>query len=302
MPRHPAPLPEPLRGRIFTTRHARELGVAAHRTYASDLDAPVHGVRAPAGELTFPQLCAATVAGLGADAAISHVSAARFRAFPLPLGLERDDVVHVTVPTGVRAPRGKRIVGHQMDLPDDAVVRLGGVRCTTAVRTLCDLAATLELPQLVAVGDHLVRRQGGLLTIEEVRAEAACWRGRRGRRTLARALELLDPGAESPKESELRVILIEAGFPAPECNRSVYDWTGRFVARVDLAYADLRIAIEYEGDHHRDRRQWRKDHARRRRLEAIGWIYLPVTQQDLENPAALLADLRRALARARARA
>ncbi|WP_456285697.1 hypothetical protein M1D46_12675 [Microbacterium sp. JZ70] len=59
----------------------------------------------------------------------------------------------------------------------------------------------------------------------------------------------------------------------------------------------VSICHAIEGDHHRDRDQWRRDLARRRRLEALGWIYLPVTQADLSDPADLLADLRAAVTR-----
>jgi hypothetical protein len=117
-------------------------------------------------------------------------------------------------------------------------------------------------------------------------------------RVLRYALELLDPKAESPKESELRVLLIEAGFASPTANHVVVDGAGSFVARVDLAYPAQKVALEYEGDHHREtKEQWRKDLKRRRRLEALGWIYLPVTAADLADPHDLFADLRTALAR-----
>ena len=111
------------------------------------------------------------------------------------------------------------------------------------------------------------------------------------------ALELLDGRAESPKESELRTILHQAGLPRPEVHFVVRDSAGRFVARVDLAYPGRKIAIEYEGDYHRDRAQWRRDIARRRRLEALGWTVLQATQQDLSTPAPFLSDLSAALAR-----
>lgn len=92
-------------------------------------------------------------------------------------------------------------------------------------------------------------------------------------------------------------MIIEAGLPAPVSNDSVFDERGHLVARTDLAYPALKIAIEYEGDYHRDKDQWRADLKRRRRLEALGWTYLSVTQADLDNPEDFLADLRAALAR-----
>ncbi|HEX5730039.1 MAG TPA: hypothetical protein VFX99_11495, partial [Microbacterium sp.] len=121
-------------------------------------------------------------------------------------------------------------------------------------------------------------------------------RGKRGAKRLVAAIELLDAGAESPKESELRLVLRSAGFGPLTANHEIRDAQGRFVARADLAIVALRIVIEYEGDHHRDRIQWRRDMARRRRIEAEGWVYLSVTQSDLDDPRDLLADLAAAVA------
>ncbi|WP_147375385.1 hypothetical protein [Jiangella rhizosphaerae] len=46
---------------------------------------------------------------------------------------------------------------------------------------------------------------------------------------------------------------------------NVIDETGAWLARPDLSYPHLKIAIEYDGDHHRtDQRQWRHDKVPRR--------------------------------------
>lgn len=297
MPPRPAPLPPSLAGAPFTVADATAAGVTRARTRASDLEAPFYGIRTPAGERTLLDECRARALRLPPHAVFSHLTAARLHSLPLPHRFA-SSTLHVTVTKGHRAPEGRRTAGHQCELgPDDADARTG-VRATTPARTFCDLAAILPLPALVAIGDHLIRRDGGLLTRSELAAAAEAWPGRRGLRRLRLAMELLDEGAESPKESELRVLLVERGFPVPVCNERVFDEAHRFVARVDLAYPDLRIAIEYEGDHHRDRDQWRRDLQRRRRLEALGWTYLSVTQADLDDPRALVRDLRAAVSRA----
>jgi hypothetical protein len=54
-------------------------------------------------------------------------------------------------------------------------------------------------------------------------------------------------------ESRLRLILVFGGLPRPVSQFVVRDRTGMFVARVDLVYPEQRLAIEYEGDHHRGR-------------------------------------------------
>ncbi|GAA1958737.1 type IV toxin-antitoxin system AbiEi family antitoxin [Microbacterium deminutum] len=259
---------------------------------------PYYGVRVPAkAKLSFAQRCSARATRLSGKAAFSHLTAARLHGLPLPAEHERADIFEITVPRGQRAPRGNAVRGHQAQLGPKDVDKRTGVHATTPERTFCDLAACLTLGQLVAVGDTLIRRHGGLLTRKDLERNVASYRGRRNIRRLRRALELLDQDAESPKESELRVAIIEAGFPTPTCNESVFDGRGRLVGRVDLAYPALKIAIEYEGDYHRQQDQWRADLKRRRRLEALGWTYLSVTQADLDGPEDFLADLRVAMER-----
>jgi len=295
MSRPPAPLPSHLTGEPFTTAEAAAAGVSRGRTRARDLRSPFHGVRVPAGEISLVAACRARLKPLRDDAVISHITAARLHSLPLPLLLARAQIIHVSVPAGRRAPVGRTTVGHQVVLtPADCQFR-HGIPCTTPERTFCDLAAMLDVAQLVAVGDHLVHH--GIVGRGALADAVNAYPGRRGRANLRRALDLLDEGSESPKESELRVLLIEAGFTRPVANRVVRDEHGRFVARVDLSYPDLKIAIEYEGDHHREKIPWRADLARRRRLEALGWIYLPVTQADLERPEDLFSDLRSAISR-----
>lgn len=98
-------------------------------------------------------------------------------------------------------------------------------------------------------------------------------------------------------ESWQRVIIVLAGLPAPVTNYDVFDDRGVFVARVDLAYPHLMISMDYEGDHHRtDKTQWRRDIARFRRLQAIGWDAKRYTADDLEAPQAFISELAAAIA------
>lgn len=297
MPRRPAPLPEPWGEQPFSVWRAPNAGVSRKRSRAKDLQAPFYGVRIAAGTLDLPSICRAKATRLPRTAVFSHITAARLHALPLPPAAASDPVLHVCVPTGVRAPRGKRIRGHQRALAHDEFDTRTGIPATTPARTFCDLVDELNLRELVAVGDHLIRRGSGQVRREELRRQVERHAGRHGIERLRDAFELLDEGSESPKESELRVLIIEAGLAKPDCNVKVFDETGRFVARVDLSYRRELIAIEYEGDHHRDKDQWRRDLARRRRLEALGWTYLSVTQADLDDPRAFLSDLRTALGR-----
>jgi hypothetical protein len=265
------------------------------RLRASDLWIPAKGVRLPSDRTDLVSICRAIALALPPSAVFSHVTAARLLGLPVRREDLRDGRVHVTTPTGVRARRGRRIAGHQRPLPEGAVEECHRLPVTSPARTFCDLAGVLPLANLVALGDAAARMRGLPAIAEAIELVPK----RRRPRDLNVAFEQLDPASESPKESELRVLLVSAGLGPFEANFVVTDGEGAFVARVDLALSALKIAIEYEGDHHRDKEQWRKDLARRRRLEALGWTYISVTQSDIERPAALIADLRTAIARRR---
>lgn len=286
MGRHPTPLPPEIHGQAFL---AVSDDLAYHRTRAADLWAPTRGVRLPRERTDAESRCHAHTLTLPPEAVFSHTTAAVLWGLPLPSSM-RDDI-HITMPLGTRAPRRRATVGHQSVLASSDVRVVRGIRVTSPVRTFLDLADALEPDALVAVADRIISRRAPLATIADLEAAVEVAARRRGIRRARSALERMDAGSESPKETELRLVLTDAGFGPFDANYAVHDESGRFVARVDLALVRFKIAIEYEGDHHRDRDQWRRDIARRRRLEAAGWFYISVTQADLRHPTQLFADL-----------
>ena len=129
-------------------------------------------------------------------------------------------------------------------------------------------------------GHRCAPRATELKTIEaEILAER--YRGRRGIRRAREALSLVDPGAESPCETWLRLLLIRAGFPRPQTQIPVYDEYGALVGVLDMGWQDLKLAVEYEGDHHRtDRRRFNRDIRRAEALTELGWLNVRVTVED----------------------
>lgn len=184
-----------------------------------------------------------------------------------------DDTVPVElVCTNARVPDG--IITSAVDLAACETARLGLLPVTSLVRTAFDLARRPPLGVAVARLDAL--GAAAPFDCAEVLAMSRRHRGVRGVRQIARALALHDVGAQSPKETWLRLLIIEAGFPTPRTQIPVKCAGGR-TYYLDMGWEDLKIAVEYDGDHHRtDRTQFARDITRLEELAGIGWIVVRV--------------------------
>jgi hypothetical protein len=160
-------------------------------------------------------------------------------------------------------------------IADNETQLVGDVRATTPARTAFDLACRNPVGKAVAAIDALARATR--LKVADAQLVAERYKGHRNIRRARRALTLVDAGAESPWETWLRLLIIEAGYPPPQTQIPVYGEYGELVAVVDMGWEDVKIALEYEGDHHRtDRRQFRKDIERFEALPELGWITIRV--------------------------
>lgn len=277
-------LPEPLRNRPFTVRHARTEGVAEHRIRAKDLDRPFHGVRRHGVAVGLVERCADYAEWMHPTAFFCSLTAAELHGLPVP---DRGKDLHVASVAPRRAPEGVGVVGHKLRaLPGD-VVLMNGMRVSSLERAWCEMASGVGLRQLVRAGDRALWFRDPLSTLEKLTSAVEHHPGRRGKANLDRALPLLSSRAASPPESDLRVILTEGGITGLSPNHEVR--IGSRLAFIDIAIPRYRIAIEYQGDYHRDAEQWRLDRMRRAALEAQGWIVIELTAADLRDEAALCA-------------
>jgi very-short-patch-repair endonuclease len=175
-------------------------------------------------------------------------------------------------------------------LLDGEVTALTGLAVTTPERTAFDIGR--REPHRVAVArlDALARATG--LKRDDVMSVAARHAGARGLRNLEAALELVDAGAQSPRETYLRLLLIEAGLPRPQTQIPVRADEETYY--LDMGWEDCMVAVEYDGEHHRtDPLQYRKDIRRLEALERMGWIVIRVVAGD--HPAVILRRVRHAL-------
>jgi very-short-patch-repair endonuclease len=224
--------------------------------------------------------CDAVALTLPAGAAIGGLSAAY---------LWGVDLVPPGAPVTVVAPRARsmrrtaRVRIHYTTFGEDDVTTFAGLPVTTSERTAFDLGRRASRSQALVAVDALLHRK--VLRIEDLRSIARERLGWPGAAQLAEVLRLSEPLSESPMETRLRLQLLDAGLPTPQAQFEVRDGS-RLIARVDLAWPDLRLAAEYEGDHHREQTQFRRDIARLNALRTAGWTVIRLTADDvLRRPA-----------------
>ena len=253
-----ADLPATLRP-IFAVSEALALGATPGRLDAADLTAPFRGMRAPRAALPdlsalelreheLRQLCRAYLAVAPADARFSHVTATRLYGMPVPERLVSTDVSVVTARV---PPRRRGIVAHRAQA--GRTVMVAGLPAVPPEVAWIQLAAELTIEELIVAGDFLVRRKRPLCTMATLSDTVAQHAGRRGIRLATAALARVRPGTDSPPESWTRLAIVRAGFPEPVVGYEVHD-NRYWVGTPDLAYPDLKIAIEYQGAGHRDTR------------------------------------------------
>lgn len=186
------------------------------------------------------------------------------------------------------------VIARGVILEADEICQRAGMPVTTPERTALDLLCWYPPDTAIPAVDALARATRMKLADVDLLAER--YRGRRGIRQARESLDLVDPGSESPRETSLRLLIIRAGFPRPQTQIPVYNEYGVLIAEVDMGYEELRIAFEYEGDHHRtDRRQFTKDIRRYDTLIELGWIVIRVTAED--TPGSIIHRIELALAR-----
>lgn len=210
---------------------------------------------------------------MGPDTVATGLAALRHHGCPHGASLP----VHlVTTRTGVRGRPGIQ-VSHVTELPPHTA---GIASATSAYRAYAGYASMVDA---VAVGDWLL--ESGQLTPTEMTDLGAAYGGR-----LRQLAALVRPGAQSWRETQLRLALVLAGLPEPAINVAV-DHPGRVAFSPDLSYDEHRLALEYEGRHHlTDTVQWSSDIERYEEL-SLRWRVLRVTAERMRRPRELVTTV-----------
>jgi hypothetical protein len=182
------------------------------------------------------------------------------------------------------------IIARDERFAPDEVMSLRGLSVATPARTGFDLARHLAGATTVAHLDDLARATR--ITRRDLVNLVDRYPRARGNKRARLLIDMMDAGAESPKESWLRLVLISAGLPPPTTQIPVTD--GAIVAYLDMGWETPMVAVEYDGDHHRlDRRQYVKDIRRAESVAHLGWHVIRVIKED--RPREIVERVTRAL-------
>ena len=183
---------------------------------------------------------------------------------------------------------------------------LNGILVTSRARTWLDNARRMSVDELTVVADHLLRlprpefegRSEAHATLEQLADMLDRHKGTPGIRKARLALEQARIGADSAPETRLRLALDRAGLPEAQLNVAAVLSSG-VVRQPDLAYAEYRVAVEYDGEGHSDPAQIVRDIARDEDFALAGWTLVRISRRHMENDAKAAVGKVRAALRAR---
>ncbi|KUI38977.1 hypothetical protein AU195_22155 [Mycobacterium sp. IS-1496] len=210
---------------------------------------------------------------------------------------EEPDELHVLNPPGHQLRPVDGLVVHRRD--GAPLVKAGDRWATAPAWTAIEVARGLRRPRALATLDAALRT--GVVNRGQLWSAAMEQAGRRGIVNVRNLLPLADPRAESPMESEARLAMIDGDLPIPELQFEIVDGNGE-LRRVDFAWPDRRVAVEYDGlDWHCGTDAMRRDRRRQAALMDVGWVVIPIVFDDVryranEFVARIHAQLRHARA------
>lgn len=280
--------PDALRGTVFSREHALAAGTSPqqlrsrafrrhHRNVYSDASAPI-------GHDDAFRVLAAEVD----DGWISHTTALEGRGLWVPSSVS--GARHISRPRGSRATRHAGVVGHQFIIDPADLEMIDGVRTSSVARAWREAADQLPVHQLVQLGDYLVReprpglegRTEPYARIDELQEMTDKYPRVGGGGRAATASRLIRVGSDSPTETDCRLAIVSARLPEPQLQIPLRPGDP-YSPTADLGYLLARIAIQYEGAHHRTASRHAADMRRDREFTLAGWTVLLVGALDHAN-------------------
>ncbi|MCV7414000.1 hypothetical protein [Mycolicibacterium litorale] len=260
-------------GQILAVTSRYEFEAVVKRKYVERIWQGVYCLGEPTDEMRLRGLDLAC----GTRIAVCLATAAALFGFDT----EEPKELHVLNPPGHQLRPVDGLVVHRRD--GAPLVSTGERRATTPAWTAVEVARGLRRPRALATLDAALRSK--TVSRGELWRAAIEQAGRRGIVAVRDLLPLADPRAESPLESEARLAMIDGGLPSPELQFAVVDGNGE-VRRLDFAWPDQRVAVEYDGvDWHSGPEAMRADRRRQSALMDVGWVVIPIVFEDVRHRA-----------------
>lgn len=220
-------------------------------------------------------------------------TAARLFGWPLPRSNGRDSL-HLATSDINKRIRRRGVTLHRMrTLRRTAWL---GLPVLSPLQVFSQLASVCTVESLVKMGDAAIGdwKSPPQFSLEDLAEHISGTNHLRARSKLLSAFELIREDVDSPMETDLRLWAVSRDLPEPVVHPAVYCPTIDRTLHPDLGYPKVKLALEYEGDHHRTSAgQWAADIDRVNALKAAGWTVLRVTKSTDRRQ--LERDIRRHL-------
>lgn len=295
-------LPETLAAAGFRVDAAMEAGLTRGVLRGGSFTTPFRGIRTMEAPETLIERAAAFAPLVRPWQRFGGVSALAVLGLPVPWRLGQAATVELVSLKGRGKPErsGVRVRRLEADRLDRWTVE--GLPVAPAPLAWALMGGRCTVHELVVLGDAIVtaadnypdrRLPGPLASLDELGETVERWAGRSGAAALRAALPRIRERVESPRETDMRLFIVDAGMPEPEVQVEVRDpQSGLLLGRADLAHREARVVEEYEGEGHRSKEQWDRDIQKNRAFERIGLRTVRATNRDfVPSPDRWLADL-----------
>lgn len=248
--------------------------------------------------------CLATIRQSNVEVIPSHTSAVAFNGGPL-WGLNLS-VSHLTRPDGKTGRSAAGVRQHRGVLLDGDVVDVDGRRVMAPTRALLETTTVAPVEACICVADDFLRR--GLTTSEQLRSRYALMTSWPSTLTTGLVIRLADGLHESVGETRTGYMIWRAGLPRPELQVEVCDENGTVIGRVDFAWPEHRLFLEFDGLQKYVKHLGpgetvadvvlREKHREEQICMLTGWRCVRITWDDLQRPEVIVQRIRNLMAAA----
>ena len=234
--------------------------------------------------------------------ALSHLSA--LDRLGVPYWDLDDGLTHVTRTDGKAGRKEAGVDQHRGSVVAEDLTVVDGLWVTNGTRTAIDCMTLTDVEHGLVVTNGLLR--AGETTLELVQRRVETMHRRPDTLQISIVLRLADGRSESIGEDRTLFLLWMAGLPMPELQYPIRDRSGRVVARVDFAWPELGVFLEFDGKVKyeallREGESPADVVVREKRREEMicgltGWRCIRITWADLMHPERTIARIRAVLA------